>query len=248
MAETAIQKILNHFNSRLQKSAEFPENPFAYQRELIQNQEPVIFDIGAHQGKVAITYREYFPSAVIHCFEPFPKSFRKLLMSVEVDSKIFCHKTAISDTKSTVLFNANLDSATNSLLNTDERASSFWGKDVLDTVEQVEINTTSVDAFCLEERISHIDILKIDVQGAEYSVLVGAQNMLENQKISLIYTELITCPTYEGQHTVDDYLSYLDSLGYNLLDVFDPVIRQADNQLLQADILLINSSIYKRSS
>jgi len=46
----------------------------------------------------------------------------------------------------------------------------------------------------------------MDVQGAEFSVLEGANDMLASQKISLIYTELIMCPTYKGQHKLHEYL------------------------------------------
>lgn len=36
-----------------------------------------------------------------------------------------------------------------------------------------------LDTFCSEHSISHIDILKIDVQGFEAGVLRGAKNMLD---------------------------------------------------------------------
>jgi FkbM family methyltransferase len=166
--------------------------------------EPVVLDIGAHIGEVAKTYRERFPLASIHCFEPFPQSFQILSKSIEEDRRTFCYNTAVSENKGTAILNANLSSATNSLLTTDERGASFWGGGLLDTTSQVEVSTTTVDKFCREAGISHIDILKMDVQGAEFSVLVGAKDMLANQKISLIYTELIMCPTYKGQHKLQE--------------------------------------------
>jgi len=106
-----------------------------------------------------------------------------------------------------------------------------------------EVSITTVDIFCLEVGISHIDILKMDVQGAEFSVLVGAKDMLANQRISLIYTELIMCPTYEGQHKLHEYLSFLDSFGYDFFDFFNPV--NSHNQLIQADLLFVSSSFKK---
>jgi hypothetical protein len=72
---------------------------------------------------------------------------------------------------------------------------------------------------------------------------MGAKDMLANQKISLIYTELIVCPTYKGQHKLHEYLSFLDSLGYDILDFFNPV--RHHNQLIQADVVFLSSSFKK---
>jgi hypothetical protein len=101
------------------------------------------------------------------------------------------------------------------------------------------VNTTTVDAFCLESGIPNIDISKMDAQGAEYSILEGARHMLANQKISLIYTEFILGPTYKGQRKLHGYLSFLDSYGYNLLNFFNPVSRH--NQLIQIDAVFLST-------
>ena len=240
IVKITIQRILNHFGYALRR---VPKSSFALQSELITVREPVILDIGAHIGEVAKIYRERFPLANIYCYEPFPQSFQLLSKSVQGSPRTFCYEMAVSDKNGTALLNANLNSATNSLLPTDERGASFWGLKLLDTKSQVEVCTITVDTFCLEAGISHIDILKMDVQGAEFSILVGAQDMLVNQRISLIYTELIMCPTYQGQHQLHEYLSFLDSFGYVLLDLFNPVM--SHNQLIQADGVFLSSSFKK---
>ena len=239
----AIQKILHHFGYQRSSTGESPIDTFAVRAKLMKFSEPVIFDIGAHIGGVAKIYRKWFPLASIYCFEPFQQSFQILSKSVEDDHCTFCYQIAVSEKKGTAHLNANLSSATNSLLTTDERGASFWGRGLLDTTSQFEVSTTTVDIFCLEAGISHIDILKMDVQGAEFSVLVGAKDMLTNQRISIIYTELIMCPTYKGQHKLHEYLSFLDSFGYEFLDFFNPVRRHS--QLIQTDIVFLSSSFKK---
>ena len=239
----AIQKNLHRFGYQLSRTTRLPMDAFALQSKLIKVREPVILDIGAHHGGVAKIYREQFPLASIYCFEPFPQSFHVLSKSVERDSRTFCYRTAVSEKKGTAVLSANLDSATNSLLTTDERGTSFWGEGLLDTMSHVEVGTTTVDKLCPEVGIFHIDILKMDVQGAEFSVLVGAEDMLANQRISLIYTEVIMCPTYEGQHKLHEYLSFLGSFGYDFLDFFNPL--RSHNQLIQTDVIFLSSSFKK---
>ena len=74
-----------------------PIDPFFVQRALIDIKEPVIFDVGAHTGEVTIQYRELYPLASIHCFEPFPKAFQDLQKKFERDERVFCHQTAITE-------------------------------------------------------------------------------------------------------------------------------------------------------
>ena len=239
----AIQKIIGQVGYQLIRKAEAPSwlHTFSVQARLLKASEPVIFDIGAHVGGIAKIYRQRFPLASIYCFEPFPKSFQLLSKTVENDPRTSCYQTAVSEKKGTATLNANLSSATNSLLATDGRGASFWGEGLLDTTSQLKVSTTTVDVFCLEAGISHIDILKMDVQGAEFSVLEGAKDMLKSQRISIIYTELIMCPTYKGQHKLHEYLSFLGSFGYEFFDFYNPVRRYS--QLIQADVVFVNSSL-----
>ena len=233
-AKKAIKNLLGHFG--WQRGV--LRDAFDLQRTFIQTKEPVVIDIGAHIGDVANLYRKLFPLASIHAFEPFPESFEILSKRVTGDSRIFCHNKAVNDKEGSATLNSNIFSPTNSLLASDERGSSFWGEGLLDTTSQVEVATTTVDIFCRDTGISHIDILKMDVQGAEYSVLTGAKEMLSNQRVSLIYTEIIMCPTYKGQQPLHEYLSLLDSFGYYFLDFFNQV--RIHDQLVQADVLFLS--------
>jgi hypothetical protein len=65
-----------------------------------------------------------------------------------------------------------------------------------------------------------VDILKMDIQGGEFSALIGSENILSNQKINLIYFE-----TYFQQQYVDQPLFYkigqkLFENGYILQDLY----------------------------
>jgi FkbM family methyltransferase len=218
-------------------------NPFELQRELVVAPEPMIFDVGAHVGGVSRLYRGLFPNAVIHSFEPFPESFEQLVKSAEGDSRAFCHSLALSDAQGTAILNSNARSYTNSILKTDPEAIPFWGEGKLETMARIPVPTTTLDDFCRDNAIHHIDILKIDVQGAEYAVFQGGRGMLGSLGIDLIYTEIITGPSYEGQRKFHEYLALLDSLGYDFLDFFNPA--RTLNQLIQADVVFVSSRFKK---
>jgi len=79
--------------------------------------------------------------------------------------------------------------------------------------EKITVNTRSLDSFCEENGIDHIDFMWMDVQGAEKEVFLGAKNMIG--KIDYVYTEYHEEEMYEGAtnlQTVSDLLP-----GYDLI-------------------------------
>ena len=77
--------------------------------------------------------------------------------------------------------------------------------------EKIEVTTRSLDSFCEQMGIDHIDFMWMDVQGAEKEVFLGAKNMIG--KIDYVYTEYHEEEMYEGAtnlQTVTDLLPGYD--------------------------------------
>jgi len=219
-------------------------DPFAVMRRLVTEQKPVIFDVGAHVGQTALRFRSLFPDAIIHCFEPYPASFDLLSASVAGDALVKRHSVALSDSAGSAKLNANRFEQTNSLLPSDQRASYYWGPNLLDTEAQIEVATQTIDGFCRQHAIDHINILKLDVQGAEFAVLTGALDMLTRQSIDIVYMEMITAPTYVGQRKLHEYLAFFDSHNYELFDFYNPV--RQEGLLIQTDNIMVSARFLNR--
>jgi FkbM family methyltransferase len=151
------------------------------------------------------------------------------------------HEAAVAATTGTAKLRVNRASVTNSLLESDRRGRDYWGSNLFDTTEEIDVKTMALDDFCRDQRIEHIDILKIDVQGAEYAVLAGAHAMLERRAVDLIYLEMIMAPSYIGQRKYHCYLTSLDALGYELFDLFN--LGRRDGRLIQSDGIFIASGV-----
>jgi FkbM family methyltransferase len=193
-----------------------------------------LFDVGAHHGQTATRLRELFPSAIIHCFEPFPASYAVLERTTAADPHVQRHRLGLSDRPGTATMKCNASTATNSLLETDRRASATWGERLFDTNERIDVGTTTLDAFCVAESIDHIDLLKIDTQGTEYAVFEGAADILSRREVGVILFEMITATTYERQRLPSDYFKLLESKGYAFSGVFSPIYR--NGLLAQCDV------------
>ena len=92
--------------------------------------------------------------------------------------------------------------------------------------------------------MSRIHILKLDVQGAELRVLKGAERLLREHRIDIVYCEVILAPTYVGQAPLFEYLRFFHELGYVLFSVHD--LQRRRGQLLQMDALFVAPEIEAR--
>jgi FkbM family methyltransferase len=75
----------------------------------------------------------------------------------------------------------------------------------------------SLADFMSQQKISHIDFLKLDTQGNELGILKSAGEFL--QKISVIKTEVEMIQLYEGQPLLGDMCAFLAQHGFHLLDL-----------------------------
>jgi FkbM family methyltransferase len=199
---------------------------------------PVIFDVGANMGTITEKYRYVFPGAKIYAFEPFPDVFKKLELKVCGDKRIIPCKLALGSAPANTVLRVNASLAANSLLETEDSASSFWGEGLMETTTTVEVEVGTIDEFCREHQIENIDVLKIDTQGTELDVLRGAAGMLTGGRIRVIYTEMIVVPSYKGQFKPHELMGFLDGFGYGLLGLYNLWSRN-DGRLLQMDAIFV---------
>ena len=88
----------------------------------------------------------------------------------------------MSDYKGSVKIKLALDSQLNSLV-----------KEVNDknlSEDYEDIKVTTIDSFCENNNIGSIDVLKTDVEGLDYHVLLGAKNLIQEKKIKYIFAEV----------------------------------------------------------
>lgn len=209
--------------------------PWRLQRQLTTSDTPVIFDVGAHVGQSYTVYRRLFPKAEIHLFEPFVGALETLKPLTQDDSDCTLHEVALSDHDGERDFHVNTQSATNSLNAFSATAAQHWQSAQLESLEKNTVSTRTADSLCTEFGIERIDIMKIDVQGAEYEVLQGAANLLESGAIRLLQLEFILANTYADQHPLHEYLALLHHYGYQLLDLYQPL--RNEGRLLQCDLM-----------
>ena len=139
----------------------------------------VIFDVGSNVGDWSkFVIEEYYDiSYRLHVFEPLLTAFNPLKNNINKTEKVFLYQMGFGD-KQEELKMCDDDCA--------QGSASLLTK-TGNIIEDVYIDT--IDNFCKQNDINSIDFLKMDVQGYEYNILMGAKDMLNRGKIKNIQFE-----------------------------------------------------------
>jgi FkbM family methyltransferase len=138
-----------------------------------------ILDIGAHVGLYSV-YMQKLSGGKVYGFEPTPSTvsvLKKTIALNKAESNIEVIQAAVSDTTGKASFKIDRQpaSVSNSLVEYNRT----------EKLETCEVDVLSIDDFVAQRKIK-IDFIKIDAEGAELSVLKGAQNTLLHQRPVMI--------------------------------------------------------------
>lgn len=171
----------------------------AEQTFYIQYLQPgmVAFDVGANIGEISLLFSRFVGAqGQVHSFECSPNTFKRLNEIVTISNRknIKQNCMCLSDAIGTAeLYIFDDDHASwNTMAN---RPLHEYGINIKPTSIQ-KVPTTTIDAYCESHNIQQIDLLKIDVEGAEYQVLKGASRMMREHRIRCVIFEF-------GQTTFD---------------------------------------------
>jgi FkbM family methyltransferase len=146
----------------------------------------VVFDVGANVGHYTAHVIDIFGDAAhIYAFEPSPSTYALLARNVAPHSDtVHAYNVGLGSTDGPApFFQDEKGGSTIASLYESNLARGYA------TVREEIVMLRTIDAFCREEGIMHIDFLKIDVEGHELDVLRGARVMIESGAIDLIQFE-----------------------------------------------------------
>lgn len=180
----------------------------------------VVLDAGANKGDFALKCHTHWPKARILAIEPHPRTFKTLSLRCYTHG-IDAWEGALSSSEGVMELldhGEGEQSQMNSLASeskvTETRFSELAG---CEPTARIAVRVSTLDTVASDFGISQIDILKIDVEGAEISVLEGAKHLLRHSRIELVAVEWSARKVNNrGTNTLEKIMACLHPYGYYL--------------------------------
>lgn len=176
-------------------------------------------DVGANSGTLTLRFAQQALHGVVHAFEPAHSAFRALTRNVELNpelgKRIVCHQAFVADVCAD---DSNLT------------AFSSWRVDGVDdarhpihggsSIPADGVPSITIDSFCVSRGIESVDLIKIDTEGYEWDVLVGAIGTITRFRPHVIF-EVGGHVLEERGLCFDHFLAFFTELEYELVDSAD---------------------------
>lgn len=161
-------------------------------------------DAGGYRGEILKQIMRYAPMGRHYCFEPNPANYDFLSHSFSSYPNVTIEQYALGDQSGTAQFSV---------------PRSHPARSSLKLAQEFEADLTQVEVRRLDEvlpRELKIDFIKVDVEGAEYSLFVGAQELLERDKPAILFECDAALAKPFGVDAQQVYDLLCNSLGYSI--------------------------------
>lgn len=175
----------------------------------------VFFDLGANLGQYTLLAAQRVGSdRHVHSFEPSSRMFSELKFNVALNglsNVCILNNVAVSDEEGT----AKLAKYEPGGEVYGSLGSQDWPSNKSIT-DYEEVRTITLDSYIKEHNIEYVDLIKIDIEGAELLSLRGAHQLLDHSNAPTIVLEMADVNTNGFGYKALDIWDYLESFGYRM--------------------------------
>ncbi len=187
-----------------------------------------VVDVGAHEGGWTTYVRTHFPGAASVMIEAHPERRSTL--------ERYCAEHAGCRYAGMLVGRERREGVAFHLADS--------GSSLLDDASAGGARTVMLPMRTLDEvldglGVGAVDLLKLDVQGAELEVLAGARETL--RRTTLVLLEVSLRRLYAGSPLAADVVRFMDERGFAVFDVCSMIRRPRDGALAQADVMFVDS-------
>lgn len=208
--------------------------PFSLAKRLERSSPLVLVDVGAHRGTFTSSVDRFCGVRQGLLVEAQPERARELSEAFPAP-RFEVANVAACDRASQIQLEVNEFDPTTSILRMRREMPELSGL-ALGVKAKVPCKTARLDDLVSPKIYAQIDLLKLDVQGAEHLVLRGAESTL--RRTSMVWTEVSFVPLYEGSVLFHEIHQQLRGNGFALAEL-EPGFRSAAGELLQGNALFL---------
>lgn len=163
-------------------------------KQYLPKENLIFIDVGAFSGNYSIGIVKALPTTTVHAIEACPINYKALKKQTTPYPNIIPYNLAITDQdKDKVGFytavspisikaHGNVTSQSNSLYKNFLKEK----KNRIENFKTIEVEGMTLDTFCAKNKITHIDLLKINCEGCEFKIFNTNTNFLAITSVIVI--------------------------------------------------------------
>jgi FkbM family methyltransferase len=189
-----------------------------------------VIDVGAADGTPPLY--EVFPEAnhiLIEPLEEFTPNLSQLVTQLKKAEYIIA---AATSKPGSILINVHPDLVGSSIYKEEEDSN-------VNGVERI-VNAVTLDDICRDRGTKGPYLIKIDTQGSELDVLIGAEEIF--QETEFIVLEVSLFEFFKGGSQLDDCIKFMKERGFVVYDIFDLQYRLLDGAMSQVDMAFVRDN------
>jgi FkbM family methyltransferase len=168
-----------------------------------------VLDIGAHHGLYSLlASMKIGRTGRVFSFEPSPRERRRLRIHLALN---LCSNVTV---QAMALGSEATESDLFVVQGSQTGCNSLRPPVVGSGTSPVRVQVRTLDAWLQRAKIQSVNFIKLDVEGAELSVLKGAAKLLDNRPRPLILAEVQDIRTVPWGYPAKDILNHLQAKGY----------------------------------
>jgi FkbM family methyltransferase len=186
----------------------FEENEFRFVERFLKP-GMIVFDAGAHSGfYTLLAAYQVGETGSVTAFEPSSRERHRLQWNLALNRcrNVRVEPFALGDHQGYTDFFV--------VLGIETGCNSIRPPAVNDPIRRVKVPITILDDYVCWNQIKSVDLIKLDVEGAELSVLKGARGFLTKRPRPILICELVDMRTVQWNYRAHEIHKFLTQLGF----------------------------------
>jgi FkbM family methyltransferase len=179
-----------------------------------------VLDIGANIGNLSITALVSYPDCKVVCFEPVKETFSLLEKNLnKFKDRAFLYNIALASITGEAIINLTGFNGANSLAK-----QTIFHKEMNPTIREKSTEKVALkrlDDIADELPSKYFDVVKIDVEGSEVSVLEGGTEFFKNRVGTVIIEVSLMRDASLQEQSINKIFDFMKSSGFYLYTMFD---------------------------
>lgn len=192
-------------------------------------------DVGAFEGEFADTVLRCFQPKRVLLIEADPEQAEILKRKYQSEPRAEVVAAAIADRSGSLTFHVNEHRPSSSLIPMANQASDMLGKSFTEQ-KAVTVPAISLDDLFTKHRIESVDLMKVDIQGAERLLIQGGAQALK--RVRLVFMEVWFEECYAGAALFPEIQTLMTAVGFKLRS-FHEFRKGKDGNLIYTNALYV---------